>query len=71
VLQWVQENGVYIQLFQIVVQILFWIVIAVVSVYALLLFKRLVDARVAFLRAGLPETPVEAEAAVSVDEFVD
>lgn len=61
---WIQTNGQYVAF---VAQILYWAVIAVVSVYAVMLFKRLVD-----LKAGIgPKTKDAEKKAVAVEDFTD
>jgi len=64
-LNWIQTNGQYVAFFA---QIVYWAVVAVVSVYAVLLFKRLVDFKTG---VATPAPKEKAEKAVSVDEFTD
>lgn len=63
---WISQYGQIILFFA---QILFWLAVSVAAIWATLLFKRLVDARVGDV-ASAPAAVVPAESP-SVEEFVD
>lgn len=83
-LGWIQQYGAYVQF---IVQVAFWLVMIAVAIYAVLLLRRLVNARVASLTGGSmvpPAAPVAASStsaapvggaqkteSVAVDEFVE
>ena len=77
---WIQSNGQLVLFFA---QLIYWLVICVVIVWATLLFRKLVNATTAGATgsdrastAGVPATPAASAPSatmpgVSVDEFVD
>ena len=61
---WVLNYGQIVAFFA---QLIYWTVLSVVSVYAVMLFKRLVD-----LKAGIePKTKDAEKKAVAVEDFTD
>jgi hypothetical protein len=58
--------GTYGQVIAFIAQILYWVIIAVAALWAVLLFKRLVDFKTGMTVPGSGEDDT-----VSADEFVD
>ena len=54
-----------------IVQLLYWVVMAAVAVWAVLLLKRFVDHKVAKHTAHAPAPTPESRPTISIDEFVD
>jgi hypothetical protein len=66
-LGWIATYGQYIAF---IAQIIYWIVIAAVAVWAVLLFKRLVDFRTAVATPTAPSAD-SGKKSVKVEEFTD
>jgi hypothetical protein len=66
-----QQYGTQIQLFGLVLQYAYWLAMTVAAIWAVLLFKRLVDFKTGGAQPA-PAAPVSADKSeVAVDEFVD